>query len=278
MGNKKARQHIVFYVLFTFILSWSYQAYLILNGGVKQSGLLSLIFLMWIPGLVSLIYRKASRIGFSDIGWRLGSFPFLIGAITIPLVLAFLTNILCASLDMRLWSVLPADRLAGALPMIMFALGTGLVGALGEELGWRGFLLPKLLEAGYPKPYLISGVIWAAWHLPLVTMGDYYNADMPFWIALAYSLSIIALGYVINEFYIRSKSIWVAAVFHASHNFFFQLFVPGIFFSLPGPKGYWWEIIGGDAGFIPAALYFLTAYMLLSGAYPKMDRVATVAD
>lgn len=260
----KNRNHVIRYVLITLILSWAYEAYLILGGGLKQSGIFSLISLMWIPGLVSLFYRKIKRIGFSDVGWKLGSARFYIGAIAIPLVLALLTNIICSLLEMRSWSVLPAERLSGVLPMILFAIGMGLVGALGEELGWRGFLLPKMIESGFPRPHLSSGIIWAIWHLPLVALGDYYNVKAPMLIAAAYTLSIIALGWVINEFRLRSGSVWVAAVFHTSHNFFFQLAVPGILFSVPGPQGYWWEVVGGDAGFIPAALYTIAGFLFLS--------------
>ncbi len=50
--------------------------------------------------------------------------------------------------------------------------------ALGEKIGWRGFLVPKLATAtrSYPKTALMSGVIRAVWHFPLLIFGN-YNAE-----------------------------------------------------------------------------------------------------
>jgi len=41
--------------------------------------------------------------------------------------------------------------------------------ALGEEIGWRGFLVPELFKTmGFTSAALFSGVVWACWHYPLV--------------------------------------------------------------------------------------------------------------
>jgi CAAX amino terminal protease family. len=54
---------------------------------------------------------------------------------------------------------------------ILFALSMTLVSllsflsAVGEEIGWRGYLLTRLVEAEVPRPVLLSGVVWAVWHL-----------------------------------------------------------------------------------------------------------------
>ena len=79
---------------------------------------------------------------------------------------------------------------------------------------------------------------------------------------LAYSLSIVAITFVISELRMRSHSVWVATVFHASHNFFFQLAIPALVFATPGARSDLWEIVGGDSGFTVAALYALTFLFL----------------
>jgi membrane protease YdiL (CAAX protease family) len=56
-------------------------------------------------------------------------------------------------------------------------IGLGLIGAFGEELGWRGFLLPKMVGARILHPYFVSGLVWAGWHLPLIAFGDLYSTD-----------------------------------------------------------------------------------------------------
>ena len=54
--------------------------------------------------------------------------------------------------------------------VLLFAVFSG---PLGEEPGWRGFALPRLLSR-YPAltASLILGVVWAAWHIPLLLVGD----------------------------------------------------------------------------------------------------------
>ena len=50
----------------------------------------------------------------------------------------------------------------------------GALTALGEELGWRGFLVPELARStSFHRVALVSGGIWAAWHAPLIVFADY---------------------------------------------------------------------------------------------------------
>jgi uncharacterized protein len=89
-----------------------------------------------------------------------------------------------------------------------------------------------------------------------------------FIMALAYGVSIVAINFVISDLRMRSGSVWVATVFHASHNFFFQLAVPNFAFARPGARSDLWEIIGGDCGLIVAVLYALS-FLFLSRAFPN---------
>jgi membrane protease YdiL (CAAX protease family) len=60
-----------------------------------------------------------------------------------------------------------ANVVIGILPL------TFVVGPFGEELGWRGYLLPRLLEKFHPIKFsLLIGIIWACWHLPLFLFYD----------------------------------------------------------------------------------------------------------
>lgn len=53
--------------------------------------------------------------------------------------------------------------------------------ALGEEIGWRGFLGPKLTVLfGFKKGVLMSGIIWAIWHFPMMLTG-YGSIGIPMW-------------------------------------------------------------------------------------------------
>jgi membrane protease YdiL (CAAX protease family) len=90
--------------------------------------------------------------------------------------------------------------------------------AFGEELGWRGWLLPKLLPLGVVPAILISGVIWGLWHAPLILLGYNYGA-VPGGLALAAMVGMtIVIGAVFSWLRIRSESVWPAALAHGALN------------------------------------------------------------
>lgn len=154
-----ARKQIFIFLGFVFILSWSYEAFIILSGGVKNFGLLGLIVMMWIPGLISVLQRIISKVGFGDVGFRKGPAKFYLYAVAVPLIIALVVNLISVVLEIRGFEFIATENLNKAIPIIVMTLVLGIVGALGEELGWRGFLLPKMHEAKILNSYLWSGVI-----------------------------------------------------------------------------------------------------------------------
>ncbi len=52
-------------------------------------------------------------------------------------------------------------------------MGLGADVAAGEEIGWHGYMLTRLVDAGVAKPILTSGLIWGLWHVPLI-LGEVY--------------------------------------------------------------------------------------------------------
>ncbi len=90
--------------------------------------------------------------------------------------------------------------------------------ALGEEIGWRGWLLPKLLPLGPVPAILISGVIWGAWHAPLVLLG-YNYPTAPGWLGVLAMIGMCTVvGGVFGWLRLRSGSVWPAALAHGSFN------------------------------------------------------------
>ena len=95
--------------------------------------------------------------------------------------------------------------------------------ALGEELGWRGFLYPQLrARFGTKKGRLLGGVIWGAWHWPLIWLTGYeYGADyfgFPIVGMLLFCVITAGWGILHDWLYERSGSIWVPALFHGAIN------------------------------------------------------------
>ena len=92
------------------------------------------------------------------------------------------------------------------------------VPALGEELGWRGWLLPRLMPLGAPAAVVVSGVVWGAWHAPLILLG-YNYPDGPGWLGvLAMCGMCTVFGGVFGWLRLRSGSVWPAALAHGALN------------------------------------------------------------
>jgi len=134
---------------------------IITHDGAKAFGLFGLIALMWLPGLISILLRVFWRTGFADLGLNRAKSIYYIWAVAVPLLLAVLINLLSIPLGMKMFAVMPLESIRARIDVILISLIAGIVGALGEEIGWRGFLLPKLIEANARSPLVLSGVIWA---------------------------------------------------------------------------------------------------------------------
>ena len=105
------------------------------------------------------------------------------------------------------------------LPVLVIGILISLMSALGEEIGWRGFMVPALYERlGLNKTLLISSLFWCCWHLPLLIGGDYMPGT-PLWYQLpAFVLCIFPVGVMAGLLSLESGSVWSAAFLHAAHN------------------------------------------------------------
>ncbi|RJL35432.1 CPBP family intramembrane glutamic endopeptidase [Bailinhaonella thermotolerans] len=92
-----------------------------------------------------------------------------------------------------------------------------LLPALGEEIGWRGWLVPRLRPYGLWPALALSGVIWGAWHAPHTLLG-YNYPHLGAWAALMTIGLSTLYGVVLAWLRLRSGSVWPAAVSHAAFN------------------------------------------------------------
>jgi membrane protease YdiL (CAAX protease family) len=109
-----------------------------------------------------------------------------------------------------------------------FGFVGSLARALGEEIGWRGFLVPELYKTvGFTGTAFISGIVWSLWHFPVLIFAD-YNAGTATWYALlCFTVMVIAISFVFAWLRLKSGSLWTAAMLHASHNLYVQaIFTP----------------------------------------------------
>ena len=124
-----------------------------------------------------------------------------------------------------------------ALALLLFAtVGViqGMLFAAGEEIGWRGFLVPELAKnSSFARTAWLSGAAWAVYHYPLILFAE-YNSGTPKWFALpVFTWMVFAMAFVLAWLRLKSGSVWTAVILHASHN----LFVQQIFDPLTSDRG-----------------------------------------
>jgi len=112
--------------------------------------------------------------------------------------------------------------ISSIIPAIILNLTSG---ALGEELGWRGFALNILQKKYIPlKAGLIVGVIWGLWHLPLTILSGYSGLKLVYY-SIAFMVAIISFSVVITFFYNKRKNILIAMWMHFWFNFLLKIVI-----------------------------------------------------
>ena len=177
-------------------------------------------FLMWTPGVCAIVTRLVFHRPIAKLGWRAGPLRYLALSILLPLMY-------CAAIYVPVWTFgggrFDGRFLVRAFPLLPLALVQNVFFALGEEIGWRGFLVPALYRVrGFAWAGIASGVIWGTWHLPLIIFGG-YSAGTPAWYAVTcFMISVTAMAVTVAWLRLRSGSLWTAALYHGAHNLTIQ--------------------------------------------------------
>lgn len=203
------------------------------------------LLLMWMPGLAAIALRLFHREGlFSQLTWNpLKGWKWLLLAAFIPFAIEIATIVLTlgAGAARLKEGFLTIEQGEIAVQGIAMLFGTAaqpwyafvphfvlsyLVGvlfyslffALGEELGWRGYLQKEWAPGNSLFAFLVIGVVWGWWHLPGILLGHNYPDYpllgglllMPF-VTILFS---IAFGVAFN----KKCLIWVPVIFHGAVN------------------------------------------------------------
>ena len=137
---------------------------------------------------------------------------------------------------------------AAAVPVKIaagFMIGTAL--ALGEEIGWRGYMLPRLLGLGFLPAALLVGFLHGVWHLPIMlTTSFYHSAGNPFIVVPLFLVTLTFAGVFYGLLRVWTGSIWPVAIAHAAANNAWEIMTGLTKTKSPLVL----EYIGGESGLI----------------------------
>jgi membrane protease YdiL (CAAX protease family) len=234
-------RQIISYLALVFLFSSVPYTLVIHNGHLATGNGLVVFLLMWCPALAAL----------ATLGWSWRPARYELWAYLLPLCYSFpvyLATWLFVGSSFAFGAFAAESSAAFGFPhwartatwllTLPVYASVGVLGsmtrALGEEIGWRGFLLPRLVRrAGFTRGCFLSGCIWAVWHYPLLLFAD-YNAGTPrLYAVTCFTLMVIGAAFIFGWFRLKSGSLWPAAMLHASHN----LFIQAIFDRITNPAG-----------------------------------------
>lgn len=260
-----------------------------------------LYLLMLTPAIANVLTRAVTREGTSNMllrpnlhrGW-----PYYLAALTLP-ALAILFGgaiyylLFPSKFDPSMTyarealSMISIGEATNPWSFILIQTGVAIATSLlsihwmfGEEFGWRGYLLPKLLPLGPRKAVLLVGVIWAVWHWPSIFMGAQYLTGYwgePVVGPLLWAWSLLPVSIIYGWLTLRSGSVWPAAIAHGVNNLTCELvfwFLRPPLDVLIGPNAN--GIIGSLGWFALALPIFLIPGALTPASRPRTEETKTV--
>ncbi|MFL5335050.1 MAG: CPBP family intramembrane glutamic endopeptidase [Geminicoccaceae bacterium] len=271
-----ARRGVLAYLLLLVVLTAMVDAAIFATG---QRALF--MVLMWMPALASILVRLVRREGFADVSFRFGgrrTWVALLLALLLPFAVGLVAYGLAWSIGLATFAppaTLPLlGDVSGLGPAVRFLLLTGvilvavlpvaLVTATGEEIGWRGYFVLRLLDARVPHAIAVSGVIWGLWHVPLIVTGLYAAGPNPLLSAAIFIVMVVAITVPMSWARLATGSIWPAAFLHGAWNTIIQgAFDP----STVGPNALVWT---GESGVLTAATLAVLAVLISRQHWPVL--------
>lgn len=280
---KQNNKRILLYLLITFGTTWLFEFLVVwpvatsTNPAVQSMAQLTLAVAMFFPALGVLLTRLITKEGFKNsmlapkngkhsipyflMGWFGPTLLTIIGSVVYFVIFPgrFDPDMGAMKAVLAAQGIEPTKEMVTTVVASQIVTGISLAPALnaincfGEEWGWRGYLLPKLLKRmGILPTLLVSGVIWGVWHLPATMLGHNYGTGYlgyPVTGVLAMCLFCVVIGIIFSYLTIRTGSCLPAMLGHGALNGFANagtLFTDGTNinpFIGPLPTG----IIGGSA-------------------------------
>lgn len=220
-----AKKRVITYLLIVFIVSIPLYILISTSGGLEGAGEGYALPLMWAPALAGLVTTFIFQRNFRGMGWGLGKIKYYIVAYFLPILYGLIAYgvIWLFGLGDLNTSLLGDNWISSVLSTLTGGVLLAALLALGEEIGWRGLLVPQLARFNsFARAALISGIIWGIWHIPLVIGGGYSSGAPTWWAVACFMVHITGMSFAFAWLRLGSGSIWPAVLMHAVHNTFIQ--------------------------------------------------------
>ena len=218
-------------IFFTLLIILAIPAYWLRLKGINQ------LAILFPPAIASIITRLILREGFQDVSFSFRGrnlrkayliaylFPMVVALIAYGFTwISGLTEFDFSTIQSNSRIPLPENPISGFLLWILLSwtavVAIYMIFVAGEEIGWRGYMLTRLIDSGIPNPLLIHGLIWTAYHIPLILAGAYSAASGPSVILSVIMFTIIATSFSYLLAWLRMDTgiIWPSFVAHATSN------------------------------------------------------------
>lgn len=225
---------VLFLILLTALSSIAYYAILKLNPTSIFVGALMLS-----PALASLITLKIRKRPISSLPWRLKELKYVRLAYITPILYVSIAYVLIWLFDfgnlinterILQWSdelgIESTNQTLVITVMVFLLLTVGVIknlgSTLGEEIGWRGFLIFELRKVmSFKALVIVSALIWAVWHFPVLNL--IYGSSEDFLLHIvAFTIMIIGISVILAYYTFKSNSLWPAVLYHSVHNIYIQ--------------------------------------------------------
>ena len=263
---RRARQGLLIFAAFLIPLSiFGYWFYIMMGDALP---ILPSLPMALAPGLASVFTRLIRHEGFADVSFRwrglrmrsafLLAFglPLVVGAVTYGF--AYLSGL--AKFDPPPFPVSIGSPLGQLVAILAFSGTVGILLVLlpdaGEEVGWRGYMLPRMIQARVPQPIIVSSLIWGVWHLPVVFAGVYAVGPSRILTAAGLMLAALGFGAILSWMRLSTGSIWPCIFAHAAWN---SLINGGFTFATQKATENMWI---GETGILVAVTLVIAALLL----------------
>jgi uncharacterized protein len=208
----------------------------LIQADIVKNGLTPARFvpMVWTPCFASIVARIVMREGMSDISFRFdrkAARGMLVGLLYPIAVAAPAYGVAWASgvaqfapashhpLDFPIPGNTAGARIlfAALIAVTLGPLAMALL-AIGEEIGWRGYMLTRLIDARVPQPALVSGLVWGLWHAPIILGGRYTESSRPFLWLIMFVGTMVGSSFLAARLRLETGSIWPPIAMHAAWN------------------------------------------------------------